>query len=39
MRRNRNRSEYGSRLFGSAEIEDALRTSEVILEIGDRHVR
>ena len=31
LRRNRNRSEYGSRTFGAAEVEEAIVTASAIL--------
>ncbi len=31
LRRNRNRSEYGSRTFGAAEVEEAISTANAIL--------
>jgi hypothetical protein len=30
LRRNRNRSEYGSRTFGKAEVQEAIDTAEAI---------
>ncbi len=30
LRRNRNRSEYGSRTFGEAEVQEAIKTAAVI---------
>lgn len=32
LRRNRNRAEYGSRTFGSAEVEEAIAISRAILD-------
>jgi len=32
LRRNRNRSEYGSRAFGEAEVKEAIDTAEAIRE-------
>jgi hypothetical protein len=32
LRRERNRSEYGSRSFGKAEVDEAIRSARAILE-------
>lgn len=36
VRRNRNRSEYDSRTFGVAEVNDAINTARAILEASSR---
>ena len=38
LRRERNRSEYGSRTFGQAEVDEAIRRAEAILEASARHL-
>jgi hypothetical protein len=38
IRRERNRSEYGSRSFGKAEVDDAIRSSGAILETCARQI-
>lgn len=35
LRRNRNQAEYGSRTFGSAEVEEAIATARAILDACD----
>jgi len=37
LRRERNRSEYGSRSFGTAEVNEAIRSAGAILEACARH--
>ena len=38
LRRERNRSEYGSRTFGKAEVNEAIKAAEAILEACAQHV-
>jgi HEPN domain-containing protein len=38
LRRERNRSEYGSRTFGKAEVDEAIKTAEAILETCARQI-
>jgi HEPN domain len=39
LRRERNRSEYGSRSFGQAEVDEAIRSAGAILEACARQIR
>jgi HEPN domain-containing protein len=38
LRRERNRSEYGARSFGKAEVNEAIKTAEAILETCARQI-
>jgi HEPN domain-containing protein len=38
LRRERSRSEYGSRTFGKAEVDEAIKTAEAILEACARQI-
>ena len=39
MRRNRNRSEYSSRTFGAAEVEEAIRLAGLMTEVCSQRLR
>jgi hypothetical protein len=39
LRRNRNRSEYGSRTFGAAEVKEAIQIAGAIVEVCSRSIQ